>query len=200
MPNMRQFIPPSGLKSLCALALLAVIVTLASRHEETADRAPRGGAASGRGDAMPSFSARVVGVADGDTLTVSGGGRRTTRIRLNAIDAPELHQPGGQRSREALAALVAGRAEVRVEGIETDSYGRLVADLYVGTNWVNAAMVACGWAWHYRHHGGTRGLADAERTARARHLGLWRERNPTPPWVWRQRPENRSSRDRPRRR
>lgn len=140
------------------------------------------------------FDARVTGVADGDTLTAVDGERRAIRIRLHGIDAPELRQASGRRSRAALAALVSGRT-VRVAAIETDRYERLVADLYVGTNWINAALVADGWAWHYRHHSADGRLAAAERRARDRSLGLWRDRAPTPPWQWRQWSGNRSRSD-----
>jgi endonuclease YncB( thermonuclease family) len=192
MRYVRQSIPPSSFKSLCALALLALIVALASRREEKADGDRRGAAAASRVDMAPTFNARVLAVADGDTLTVSGDGRRTTRIRLHGIDAPELRQPFGRRAREALADLVGNRT-ARVVGIETDRYERLIADLYVGTNWVNATLVAEGWAWHYRYHSDARVLAAAERRARDRSLGLWRDHDPVPPWNWRQLPENRSS-------
>lgn len=45
---------------------------------------------------------RVVGVADGDTLTVLDAGQQQIKVRLADIDAPEKAQPYGQRSKEAL--------------------------------------------------------------------------------------------------
>ena len=47
--------------------------------------------------ARPADTARVIGVSDGDTLTVLRG-RTQTRIRLHGIDAPETGQDYGRRA------------------------------------------------------------------------------------------------------
>jgi endonuclease YncB( thermonuclease family) len=49
---------------------------------------------------------RVVGVADGDTITVLDGAKMQHKIRLAGIDAPEKSQPFSQRSKESLSGLV----------------------------------------------------------------------------------------------
>ncbi len=193
---MRHIRISGTVKSLAACALLVVISYLA-RQEARQGGEGRSVSPAGPPASLPyaPFAAKVTGVADGDTLTVLDNERRRLRIRLHGIDAPELHQAFGRRAREALADLVDGRS-VRVAVIERDRYERLVADLYVGTNWVNAVMVAQGWAWHYRHHSDARALTAAERSARAQALGLWRGRDPLPPWNWRQLPGNQPYRDR----
>lgn len=45
--------------------------------------------------APTSFSGKVVGVADGDTITVLVDGNREAKIRFAEIDAPEKGQPWG---------------------------------------------------------------------------------------------------------
>jgi endonuclease YncB( thermonuclease family) len=52
------------------------------------------------------LTGRVVGVTDGDTITLLGENRRQHRIRLAGIDAPEKGQPFGQKSKQALSDLV----------------------------------------------------------------------------------------------
>jgi endonuclease YncB( thermonuclease family) len=47
---------------------------------------------------------KVVSVHDGDTLTLRTDDGRTLKVRLQGIDAPELGQPFGKRSRDELAA------------------------------------------------------------------------------------------------
>ena len=61
------------------------------------------------------LTGRVVGVADGDTITVLDADRQQHKIRLGGIDAPEKAQPFGQRSKENLSRMVFGK-EVRVDG------------------------------------------------------------------------------------
>ena len=47
----------------------------------------------------------VVGVADGDTLTVLCNGSKQVKIRLSEIDAPEKRQPFGNRSKKSLSVM-----------------------------------------------------------------------------------------------
>src|SRR5260221_8326308 len=46
------------------------------------------------------LTGRVVGVADGDTLTLLTPDHRQVRIRLAEIDAPESRQPWGARAKK----------------------------------------------------------------------------------------------------
>jgi len=67
----------------------------------------------------------VVGVSDGDTVTVLTAENRQLKIRLSGIDAPEKRQPFDSRSKETLLRLVFNRAVV-VTWSKTDRYGRIV--------------------------------------------------------------------------
>lgn len=55
------------------------------------------------------YSARVVGVSDGDTVTVLDTSMVMHKVRLSGIDAPEKRQPFGHRSKESLSDLVFDR-------------------------------------------------------------------------------------------
>ncbi|MDG4550761.1 MAG: thermonuclease family protein [Candidatus Contendobacter sp.] len=127
---------------------------------------------------------RVVGVADGDTLTVLVEGNRPIRVRLAGIDAPEHDQPFGQRSRRSLAELTLDRpATVTVWKI--DDYGRIVGMVIVGAIDVEAEQVWRGLAWVYRHYSDDARLLALEAEAKAARRGLWADANPIPPWDWR---------------
>ncbi len=138
---------------------------------------------------------RVVGVADGDTLTVARDGADRVMVRLYGIDAPEVRhketpgQPFGQNARRALRALTLGRS-VAVAIVDVDSHDRVVGVVYESGVDINLAMVREGLAWAYRRYLSAPYASeylDAEREARAKRRGLWQQPNPSPPWEYRRR-------------
>jgi endonuclease YncB( thermonuclease family) len=127
---------------------------------------------------------QVVRVGDGDTLTVLSTENKQMRVRLHGIDAPERGQPYGKVATKRLRELSQGG--VRVVEQSKDKYGRIVADVYNSKGeWLNLKLVEEGLAWHYARYSNDHHLANAERTARARGLGLWEQAKPQPPWVYR---------------
>ncbi|EAZ6216250.1 thermonuclease family protein [Escherichia coli] len=133
------------------------------------------------------ITGKIVRVLDGDTVEILAG-NVATRVRLNGIDAPEKSQPFGQRSRQALTAIVGGKTVLAV-GEKRDRYGRLLATLILDGRDINATQVYSGMAWVYRY----KGLATEpeylryERDARTARRGLWSEKEPVEPSIWRQR-------------
>jgi endonuclease YncB( thermonuclease family) len=137
------------------------------------------------------ISGVVVGVADGDTITVLDAAQQQHKIRFAFIDAPEKAQPYGQRAKQSLAERVY-RQTVKVDVVEKDRYGRLVGRVWQGATDVNLAQLKDGYAWHYRFYasknqstGDFSRYEAAEQQARAQHLGLWEGSNPQPPWEFR---------------
>jgi endonuclease YncB( thermonuclease family) len=152
--------------------------------------------------ATQTFDTRVVGVTDGDTITVLDANKVQHSIRLAGIDAPEKGQPFAERSKQSLRRMVMGR-NARIEWDERDRYGRLVGKAWVTPAGINCAQEPCpktldagraqltvGLAWHYlgRHQDEEDSLAYEfdEMEARARRVGLWSEPDPVAPWDWRQ--------------
>lgn len=134
----------------------------------------------------PGYEAKVVGISDGDTLTVLRAGNIQAKIRLHGVDAPESGQDYGAIARRHLGGLVHGKT-VRVEPIETDRYGRTVARVYLGGELISLRMVKDGMAWWYAKYApGDVSLRDAEQAARKAKVGLWAGSKPIPPWEWRQ--------------
>lgn len=128
--------------------------------------------------------ARVVSVHDGDTLTVLIR-RREVKVRLTDIDAPELRQPFGTRSRQSLAELCFGKmASLGVRG--QDRYRRTIAQVTCDGKDANAEQVRRGYAWTYTRFAPPGSpLYAMQDEARAAHRGLWADPAPVPPWNWR---------------
>lgn len=83
----------------------------------------------------------VVGVSEGDTLTVQDGDAKTV-IRLAEIDAPERTQPYSQVSRRKLKALCRNAKAVEITAVDTDRYGRTVEHVRCDGVHVNWRQVA----------------------------------------------------------
>ena len=132
------------------------------------------------------LTGQVVGVHDGDTLTLRVAGNRSAKVRLAGMDAPELKQPYGQQAKRALSALAFGKA-ARVESSETDQYGRTLGTVFVGAVNVHAELVKRGAAWVYRAYPFPPELEGLEAQAQAARRGLWAlpVDQRCPPWDWR---------------
>ena len=127
----------------------------------------------------------MIGVSDGDTLTVLSG-KTQTRIRLHGIDAPETGQDYGSRAKQVASDLAFGKI-VTVQPVDKDRYGRTVAEVILpdGRS-MNREMVGQGAAWWYREFApADHRLARLEAEAKAARRGLWSQPNPVPPWTWR---------------
>jgi endonuclease YncB( thermonuclease family) len=130
------------------------------------------------------ISGRVVGISDGDTITVLEPGNKQTRVRLAQIDAPESHQDFGQASKQVLSGLVYGK-QVTIEVETIDKYGRTVGKVLAGGQDMNLEQVRTGMAWVYRQYAHDQAYYAAEKTARQAKMGLWSQPNPIPPWEFR---------------
>lgn len=134
----------------------------------------------------------VVGVADGDTLTILDAGKEQHRVRLAQIDAPEIQhgakkpaQAFGERSRQSLAQLTYG-FQARAECADSnDQYGRNICRISVQGTDVNLVQVQRGMAWVYVQYAKDPAYFRAEAEARRARAGLWADPSPVPPWDWR---------------
>lgn len=137
------------------------------------------------------MEARVVHVADGDTITVlSYATNEKVRIRLKGVDAPEKDQTHGQEAKRALSWLL-DDADVVIDYDEKDKYGRIVGQIAAGNVDAGLFMLEGGHVWVYRSYinklsrDWQRAYLAAEQQARKNHKGLWADANPTPPWDYR---------------
>jgi micrococcal nuclease len=132
---------------------------------------------------LPAYAYQVIGIADGDTLTLLVD-KRPLKIRLANIDAPEKAQSFGERSRQSLSELCF-RKDASFTTQNIDRYGRTVAVVTCGTLEANRMQVERGMAWVYTKYNKDAALPPLQETARTERRGLWRDTAPLPPWEFR---------------
>ena len=137
-------------------------------------------------DYVWSCEAKVVGIHDGDTITVLDDQKVQHKIRLAEIDAPELGQPYGKNARQVLSTFVF-RKNVEIAPTDTDRYGRPIAVILVDGRSVNREIVSRGAAWAYRKYLHDQSLLDVEAEAKSAQRGMWALQTDqiTAPWDWR---------------
>ncbi|HEX4916904.1 MAG TPA: thermonuclease family protein [Limnobacter sp.] len=208
MSKKRFKILHSGVLLKVTALVVALLGYYASPYGPGGGAQAEGEAPSGRRieQAGEFFSGIVTRVADGDTLTVQDSDGRSRKVRMHAVDAPELQQTHGEQSREWLTGQVLNKP-VKVVINNTDRYKRVVGKVVLPGEPcgqvlcpsdidVNLQGVAQGQLWWYRDYAKTQTRSDrqayetAETQAREQRLGLWRAPNPQAPWQWRSQQRN----------
>lgn len=145
-------------------------------------------AASNSGAAQLSLKAKVIGIKDGDTVEVLYY-QLPLVIRLEHIDSPEKKQPYGTVAKQKLSALAFGKTIMLISKGKkgsTDGRGRIIAELYTNEKTcLNKEMVKAGLAWHYKKYSSDPQYAQLEIAARKKRIGLWSDKNPLAPWLFR---------------
>ena len=167
------------IRSLQRLALASLLCISLSAHAEI-------------------LSGRVVGVADGDTITILNSENTQHKIRLSGIDSPEKSQPFGNVSKKSLSSLVYGK-QVSVDWHKTDRYNRIIGKVIVSGLDANLEQVKRGLAWHYKKYQKEQPFEDresynaAEKEASLTKVGLWIDIDPIAPWDFRKQKRNKFS-------
>ncbi len=130
------------------------------------------------------FSAKVVGVKDGDTFKLLSNGKEVT-LRLSDVDCPEKRQPFGTAAKKFASDFCFGKTvQIRTTN-KTDRYRRLIGEMYFNGTCLNKELVRNGLAWHYIKYSKDSNYHNLERAARILKVGVWTEKNPVAPWEWR---------------
>lgn len=136
------------------------------------------------------ISGRVVGISDGDTVTVLDSTNTQYKIRLSGIDAPEKKQAFGNVAKKTLSDLIYDK-QVDVSYSKLDRYQRVVGKILLGSQDVNLEMIKAGMAWHYKKYQKEQPFEDrlnylqAEVAAKEQKRGLWADAEPIAPWDFR---------------
>ena len=133
-----------------------------------------GGYTLGHTDNTPQTEqALVVRVIDGDTVELADG----RRVRYLGIDTPETGEDYSSEASTRNKELVEGKVvELQRGKRDQDEYGRLLRYVYVNGVFVNAELVAQGYAKAYIFDPDERYsqvLVQLEQYAKTRERGLW---------------------------
>jgi len=127
-------------------------------------------------------------VFDGDTIKVKNGKTNVT-IRLYGIDTPESDQPFAGDAKIELQSIVLHHS-ISYLPLYYDDYNRLVAHVYERDKNINQILVEKGFAWVHIYYCDQE-ICDQwkilQQQAKMKKAGLWQERDPVPPWVWKRR-------------
>ena len=140
-------------------------------------------------------NAKVIGVYDGDTITVLDATNFQHKIRLSGIDAPEKRQAFGNASKKSLSDLVFNK-QVDIEWFKLDRYGRKVGKVIINGKDINLEQINLGMAWYFKKYKKELVLEDrmnylhAQENAERNNIGLWLDENPTAPWFYRKMNKN----------
>jgi micrococcal nuclease len=125
----------------------------------------------------------VVTVIDGNTVEVLGDDQETYKVMLQGIDCPEIGQEFGDKAKEYLQQLLLDKP-VTVEMKGKDRWGNRLGVVLINGDDPRSELLKAGLAWTSEVNPDPQfeGLKDQ---AREKGMGLWKETNPTPPWVYR---------------
>lgn len=131
------------------------------------------------------YTGKVVGVKDGDTVVVLDSLNHQTTLRLAEVDCPEKSQPFGTTAKQFTSDQIY-RKQIKYVVTDIDRYGRSIAMIYYDDHkYLSAELIKNGLAWHYKRYSTSIELANFENFAKLQKLGLWIDQNPIEPSVWR---------------
>lgn len=131
------------------------------------------------------FTAKVIGVKDGDTIEVLFN-QVPIVIRLEHIDCPEKRQPFGNKAKQFTSDFIFQENAHIVSDGKKDRWGRLIAVVFneKGES-LNKAIVENGFGMHFKKYSSDMSYDALEIDARKNKRGMWSDPNIIEPWVYR---------------
>ena len=128
---------------------------------------------------------KVVEVLDGNTIQVQDSENETYKIKLLAIDCPEIDQKYGEEAKKYTSKRALHK-HVVVKLFGKDRKGnRLGVVVLPNDKILNELLLKDGFAWHYKMNHEKAKFSNLETDAKHHKKGLWAEESPTPPWIFR---------------
>ncbi|HEY9712572.1 MAG TPA: thermonuclease family protein [Chroococcales cyanobacterium] len=131
------------------------------------------------------YTAKVVAVKDGDSLTILRG-QEKQKVIMYGIDCPEIGQDFGDQAKSFTDQCCYNKV-VTIQEHGTDKLGRTVAEVILSDGAdLNKELVKRGLAWWSdKFAPGDATLSKLQTDAKTQKLGLWSSDKPVPPWIFR---------------
>lgn len=130
------------------------------------------------------LNGKVTSVIDGNTIEMLADDNESYKIMLYGVDSPELGQDYGEKAKKFLEKMILDKSvNVNIQG--KDRWGnRLGIILIEGTVDPRLALLEAGLAWTAERDP-IQELEGIKEKAREKGKGLWKDQDPTPPWIYR---------------
>lgn len=128
---------------------------------------------------------KIVGITDSDTVILLTPDKTQIKVRLDAIDCPESRQAFGQRAKQFTSNFCFGKQATLISHGK-NRYGRTLGLIIIGKDTLNYELIKAGYAWHYKQYNKEKRLSEMEFQARSQKHGLWVDKEPRAPWIFRQ--------------
>ena len=129
------------------------------------------------------FTAKVIGVKDGDTLEVLYQNKPII-IRLEHIDCPEKRQDFGTKAKQFVSDKIFSK-KVKIINKGKWHWHRLIAEVYYKKENINQSLVKNGLAMHYKKYSKDEVYNTIEKIAKKNKVGMWSLPNVIAPWDFR---------------
>jgi micrococcal nuclease len=129
------------------------------------------------------MTGKVTSVVDGNTIEVLGEDNSTYMIVFAGVDSPELTQEYGEKAKKYLEKiLLEEKVAVTFQG--KDRKGNYIAIVLKDQLDPRIELLKEGLAWTSEKDPLPE-LETYRATAQQKGKGLWKDENPTPPWIYR---------------
>jgi endonuclease YncB( thermonuclease family) len=130
------------------------------------------------------ITGKVITVIDGNTLEVAAAeDNHKHKVVLVGIDCPELSQEFGGQAKKFLEKLLLNK-DVTVTFHGRDRWGNYLGIVTIGDDDPRIELLKEGLAWTSEKNPNP-DLESYRTWAQQKGRGLWKQENPTPPWVYR---------------
>jgi len=131
----------------------------------------------------------ILSIDDSDRVTFVGKDGTVYATSLLAVDSPDQNQNYYKKAKKRLSDLLDGKDVTAI--VRKNDNGRYLASVYVAGQDVSLRLLQDGFAWYFPGHWKELNASErekysmAESASKTAKLGLWEDKEPVAPWVFR---------------